>query len=117
MIIGATTPRTGGWCNVERAQFSFPIYVCDNVRNVYTSDCVPRWSNVALAVGTGFHSGVNTAPTPPFSGEETGWPLQNARPAAQEAVDVLHDIVNSYRQPAPVGDLPDPVAGVLGGLP
>jgi hypothetical protein len=40
-----------------------------------------------------------------------------ARPAAQEAVDVLHDIVNSYQQPAPVGDLPDPVAGLLGGLP
>src|SRR3954447_1524384 len=40
-----------------------------------------------------------------------------ARPAAQEAVDVLHDVFDGYQQPASVGDLPDPVAGALGGLP
>src|SRR5437763_13747532 len=39
------------------------------------------------------------------------------RPAAQEAVDILHDLLDGYQQPAPVGDLPDPVAGVLGCLP
>src|SRR5215218_3605268 len=34
-----------------------------------------------------------------------------ARPAAQEAVDVLHDVVNWDEQPAPVRDLTGPVAG------
>ena len=40
-----------------------------------------------------------------------------ARPTAQESVEVLHDVLDRYQQPAPVGDLPDPVAGTLGGLP
>ena len=40
-----------------------------------------------------------------------------ARPAAQEAVDVLHDVFNRYEQPAPVRDLTDAVAGALDGLP
>ena len=40
-----------------------------------------------------------------------------ARPAAQEAVDVLHDVFNRYEQPAPVRDLTDAVAGAWDGLP
>src|SRR5947209_115962 len=40
-----------------------------------------------------------------------------ARPAAQEAVDVLHDVVNGYEQPASVRDLTGPVAGMLHRLP
>jgi hypothetical protein len=29
----------------------------------------------------------------------------------------MHGLLDVQQQPAPVGDLPDPVAGVLGGLP
>jgi len=39
-----------------------------------------------------------------------------ARPAAQEAVDVLHDLIDIHQQPAPIRELTDPVAGALHGL-
>src|SRR5215211_4427425 len=34
-------------------------------------------------------------------------------PPAQDAVDVLHDHLDWEQQPAPVGQLPDPVTGML----
>jgi hypothetical protein len=39
-----------------------------------------------------------------------------ARPAAQEAVDIMHDLIDIHQQPAPVRELMDPVAGALHGL-
>ena len=35
-----------------------------------------------------------------------------ARPAAQERVEVLHDVFNRQQQPLPCGDLTNAVAGV-----
>src|SRR3954454_7026773 len=35
------------------------------------------------------------------------------RPAAQEAVDVLHDVLDRFAQPAAVRELTDPTAGAL----
>jgi hypothetical protein len=40
-----------------------------------------------------------------------------ARPAAQEAVDALHDLFDWDQQPPAVGQLTDPLAGVPHGLP
>jgi hypothetical protein len=48
-------------------------------------------------------------------GQPPGQPVVEPRDAAaQKAVDILHNVFNGYLQPASIGDLPDPVAGVAG---
>ena len=79
---GNDGPRTGGWMNIERAEFSFTIYVCDNSRNVYRSDGSQIGTGpIALAIGDDEHDGVNRAPASGWAGD--GWPLQHAEIVAE----------------------------------